>query len=74
MEHHLGSEEEQCSDSKVQIRNCTVLFSSAANILSNLIREKKMKFFVLYVFDGVIMDGRPIFWVVDAGVAGIHHD
>ena len=29
-----------------------------------------MRFFVLPIFDGVIMDGHPIFWVVDTGV---HH-
>ena len=28
-----------------------------------------MGFFVLPIFDGVIMDGHPIFWVVDAGVS-----
>ena len=33
-----------------------------------------MRFFVLPIFDGVIKDGRQIFWVVDAGVASIHHD
>ena len=33
-----------------------------------------MRFFILPIFDGIIMDGYPIFWVVDAGVAGIHHD
>ena len=33
-----------------------------------------MRFFVSRIFDGVIMDGHPIFSVVDAGVAGIHHD
>ena len=33
-----------------------------------------MRFFVFSIFDGVIMDGHPIFWEVDAGVAGIHHD
>ena len=27
--------------------------------------------YVLPIFDGVLMDGHPIFWVVDAGVAGI---
>ena len=27
-----------------------------------------MRFFVLPIFDGVIVDGHPIFWVVDAGV------
>ena len=32
--------------------------------------EKKMRYVVLPIFDGVIMDGHPIFWVVDAG----HHD
>ena len=26
-----------------------------------------MRFFVLPIFDGVIMDGHPIYWVVDAG-------
>ena len=31
-------------------------------------------FLVLPIFDGVIMDGHPIFWVVDAGVVGFHHD
>ena len=36
--------------------------------------ENKDEIFVLPIFDGVIMDGHPIFWVVDAGVAGIHHD
>ena len=29
--------------------------------------------FVLPIFDGVIMDGHPILWVVDAGLDGIHH-
>ena len=38
------------------------------------LENKKMRFFVLPIFDGVIMDSHPIFWVVDAGVAGIHHD
>ena len=28
-----------------------------------------MRFFVLPIFDGVIMDGHPIFWAVDAGIA-----
>ena len=27
-----------------------------------------MRFFVLPIFDGVIMDGHPMFLVVDAGV------
>ena len=27
-----------------------------------------MRFFVLSIFDGVIMDGHPIFSVVDAGI------
>ena len=31
-----------------------------------------MRIFVLPIFDGVIMDGHPIFWVVNAGVAGIY--
>ena len=30
-----------------------------------------MRFFVLPIFGGVIMDGPPIFRVVDAGLAGI---
>ena len=33
-----------------------------------------MTLFVLPIFDGVIMDGHPIFWVVDVGVASIHYD
>ena len=37
-------------------------------------REKKMRFFVLLIFDGVIIDGQPIFWVVDVSIAGIHQD
>ena len=28
----------------------------------------------LATFDVVIMDGHPIFWVEDVGVAGIHHN
>ena len=36
--------------------------------------ENKRWVFCFPIFDGVIMDGHPIFWVVDAGVAGIHHD
>ena len=35
---------------------------------------KKMFFFLLPIFDHVIMDGHPIFWVVDTGAANIHHD
>ena len=30
--------------------------------------------FVLIIFNRVINDGHPIFWVVDAGAAGIHYD
>ena len=32
----------------------------------------KMRFFVLPIFSGAIMDEYLMFWVVDAGVAGIH--
>ena len=32
-----------------------------------------MRFFVLPIFDGVIIDGHPIFLVVDTGYDGIHH-
>ena len=31
---------------------------------------EKMRFVVLPIFDGVIIDGHPLFWVVDAGA---HH-
>ena len=30
--------------------------------------------FVLPIFNRVIMDEHPIFWVVDAGAAGIHQN
>ena len=33
-----------------------------------------MSCFFLPIFHSVIMDWHPIFWVVDAGVAGIHQD
>ena len=39
-----------------------------------LIGEQNMGFFVLPIFDGVMMDGHPIFSEVDASVAGIHND
>ena len=38
------------------------------------LENKRWDFSFLPIFDGVIMDWHPIFWVVDAGVAGIHHD
>ena len=33
-----------------------------------------MRFLVLPIFDGVVMDKHPIFCLVDAGVASIHHN
>ena len=38
------------------------------------LQNKRWDFFVLPIFNGVIMDGHPIFWVVDASVDSIHHD
>ena len=32
------------------------------------LENKKKRVFVLPIFDGVIMDGHSIFWVVDTGV------
>ena len=37
----------------------------------DMTERKKICLFVLPVFDGVLMDGHPINWVVDAGVSTI---
>ena len=54
---------------KNKSKDCNLIGSQAC-----FLEKRRWDFFVLHIFDGVIMDGHPIFWVVDAGIASIHHD
>ena len=58
------------ADIDARVRACHTRAPAALVLRSatHSLREWKMRFFVLSIFDGVIMDGHPIFWVVDAGV------